>query len=342
MVAVCLIWLTLLLAACGKQDQPTRAAAAVNPTAPVAPSPRAPRQIHLTGTVQAVRALTITSPQISGQGIRLILTRLIPNGSKVAEGDVLAEFDRVQQEDLAREAGAKYEDLGHQTDQKIAENRSEAEKRRSELQKAEADLAKANLQLQKGPLLNEIDRLKNETRAADARARVASLRTSRQHREQTEAAALRILELQRDRQKVALERTQNNLAKLVLKAPIGGMVALENIWRAGSMGPPQEGDQLWPGQALVRIFDPSNMQVQTAVAEPDGAALEPGVKAIVRLDAYPGLEFTARFESASPVAASAIGSPIKSFGARFVIEQTHPKLLPDLSAAVILQAREKP
>ena len=64
--------------------------------------------------------------------------------------------------------------------------------------------------------------------------------------------------------------------------------------------------------------------------------LKPGIKAIVQLDAYPDLKFTARLESASPVAASAIGSPIKTFKARFRLEQTDPHLLPDLSAAVII------
>ena len=39
-----------------------------------------------------------------------------------------------------------------------------------------------------------------------------------------------------------------------------------------SMGKPQEGDQLFTGQPLVRIFDPSQMVVDTVVGEPDGAA----------------------------------------------------------------------
>ena len=61
----------------------------------------------------------------------------------------------------------------------------------------------------------------------------------------------------------------------------------------------------------------------------------------VRLDAYPDLVFPARFVSASPVAASALGSPIKTFAARFRIEKSDPHLLPDLSAAVVIRAAEK-
>ncbi|MGH9661334.1 MAG: efflux RND transporter periplasmic adaptor subunit, partial [Bryobacteraceae bacterium] len=192
----------------------------------------------------------------------------------------------------------------------------------------------AQLQLKKGPLLAEIELLKNQARHESAVARVASLRKSHQFRDQAELAGVRIFELQHERQQVALDRAESNLKKLVVKAPLEGMVAHESIWRSGSMGPPQEGDQIWSGQPLVKIFDPTHMVVQCSVNEPDGVALVPGTRAKVFLDAYPELIFDAVLESASPVAASALGSPIKTFAARFRFEQVDPRLLPDLSVAV--------
>ena len=297
--------------------------------------------MRATGTIQAVRAYTVQVPQIaglpSGPGNRLTLVKLAPNGSKVQAGDILAEFDGTTQKDAAREARAKYEDLSHQVRQKAAQNSSDQEKRAADLQEAQAELARAQIQLRKGPILNEIDRLKNEERARSAQARVESLTKIDGHRKKAEAAALRILELQAERQKVALDRAQRNQEKLVLKATIAGMVALENTWRGGSMGNAQEGDQLWPGQALLKIFDPSDMLVQTMVGEPDGAVLQEGATAIVHLDAYPDAVFQARFQSASPVATAAMGSPIKNFTARFVLDRSDPRLLPDLSAAVVIQ-----
>ncbi len=308
-----------------------------DPGAP-APSTGVPlhRTVRATGTVQAVRFLVVQTPRLSSKTSRMTLVSLVPNGSTVQEGDLLAEFDRTEQLEAGREAEAKYDDLSHQVDQKRAENEAEQAKRKLEQREAESDLRKARIELRKGPLLSEIDRLTNETKAKAAEERVASLTKSDSYHVEAEAAALRVLELQRDRQHVALERAQNNLSKLLVRAPLSGMVAHEAIWRNGSMGPPQEGDQLYPGQALLRIFDPTEMEVQTRIAEPDGAALKPGCRAVVSLDAYPELEFTARLESASPVAASAIGSPIKTFMARFRLDQTDPHLLPDLSAAVVL------
>jgi multidrug resistance efflux pump len=295
--------------------------------------------VRITGTVQAVKFLSIQVPQISGQGGRITLTHLVANGAGVKSGDRLAEFDRTQQLDLARQAEAKFEDLAHQVDQKRAQNRADAEKRLADRHQAEADLAKAEIQIRKGPLLSEIDLLKNQAKFEAAQARVASLKLSNEFRDQAEAAALRILELQRDRQKVGLERSQRNLDRLVIKATLDGMVALENIWRNGAQGPAQEGDQLWSGQPLLRIFDPRQMEVRAYVNEPEGVLLKPGAVAKVRLDAYPDLVFDAQLDSASPVASSALDSPVKAFAARFTLRQTDPHLLPDLSAAIIVEAR---
>ena len=334
-IAVCfisVISISVILASCEHTPPVVKAAA---PNAPVSVSTS--KSIRATGLVRAVKVSSIQVPQIAGQGGRMTLVRLVPNGTQVKAGDILAEFDRTKQLDDALEAEAKYDDLGHQVRQKVASNRSEAEKRLSDLKQAEADQAKAEIQLKKGPILSEIDRAKNEAKAESARARVASLLKIHEHRTKVEGAALRIVELQQERQKVALERAKSNSEKLVVKAPLAGMVALENIWRGGSMGHAQEGDQLWNGQPMLKLFDPTEMEVHAQIGEPDGAALKLGTKARVRLDAYPEVEFEGRFESASPVASSALGSPIKNFAARFRLIGTDPRLLPDLSAAVVIE-----
>ena len=72
------------------------------------------------------------------------------------------------------------------------------------------------------------------------------------------------------------------------------------------------------------------------MGEPDTAALAPGSHGMVYLDAYPDIALPTHLEMASPVAASGWGSPIKTFNAVFRIDKTDPHLLPDLSAAVVI------
>lgn len=297
------------------------------------------REIRLTGTVEAIHSSKVIVPQTLGQGGQLTLTRLIPNGTHVTKGDLIAEFDPTQQIDNGLTAKAKYEDLGHQVEQKVAQNHADQERRISDLTQAKGDLGKAELDLQKAPILAEIAKLQNEIKADKARQHVESLLKSNASHDRSDAAALRILELQRDRQKVALDRAQTNIDRMEVRAPIAGMVAHQNVYRGNSQGHAQEGDQLYRGQALVSIFDPSAMLVRCSVGEPDGGALTPGTRAKVYFDAYPDLSLPAHFESASPMASSALGSPVKTFSAVFKLDKTDPRLMPDLSAAVVLEPR---
>lgn len=327
--------LALFLASCSHSGPPS--ALAASPSA-AGEAVRAKREVRLTGMTEAVHSSKILVPQIWGQGGAMTLTKLIPNGSEVKEGDTVALFDATQQADTVRDTQAKYDDLTHQVEQKAAQNRADAEKRMADLKQAEGDLAKSEMELQKGPTLAEIDRLKDEVKSDIARKHVDSLKKSGAFHDRADAASLRILELQRDRQKVALERAQSNVTKLTLRANLAGMVAHQNLFRNNSMGHAQEGDQLYRGQPLVSIFDPSEMLVRCAVGEPDGAALAPGTRATVYLDAYPELALPAHFEFSSPVASSAFGSPIKSFSAVFKLDKSDSHLMPDLSAAVVLES----
>lgn len=300
------------------------------------------RAVRATGIIRAVRSQTVLVPRIEGLGGNLTLATLAENGALVSPGDSLATFDRANEIRLLLEAQTKFDDLGHQIEQKRALNNSNAEKRIADLQQAQADLKKAEIESRKGPVLSAIDQEKNQVKLEDARAHVASLERSNHFRETGEAAELRILELQRDRQQVAVTRQTRNSELLTVKAPIRGMVALENIWRNNSLGHAQEGDQLWPGSPLLKLFDPTAMAVEVAVGEPDGAVLMPGARATVHLDAFPELTVTAHFESASPVATSPLGTSMKTFSALFVIDQTDPRLSPDLSAAVDIEVLAVP
>ncbi len=330
LVAICLI-----AGACTK----TRAASdpvAMKPQVAEFSTPQATpqaRALRTLGTIAAERALSVQVPRISGQGGGLTLLTLAANGSVVKTGEVLAEFDGTAQMKTERDAQAKFDDLSHQVEQKIAEAHSNAAKRASDFAQAMADLEKARLEIRKGPVLSDLEQLKNTEKLHDAEAHVKSLLVSNKLHDDAERAEIEVLVLQRDRQRVTLARLKNDFEKLTIHSPINGMVALDNIWKNNSMGHAKEGDQLYPGNPLLRVFDPSTMVLQLSVNEADGAALRPGSKAMVHLDAYPALTFTAHFDSASPVAASALGSPLKTFAARYMLDSKDPHLLPDLTAA---------
>src|SRR5215831_6355990 len=90
-----------LTAACDRPIVPrTQAAGRVPESRPAQEAPSR-RQIRATGTVRAIRSYSLQTPQITGQGGRLTLTDMAPNGAIVKAGDIVAEFDRTQQLDNA-------------------------------------------------------------------------------------------------------------------------------------------------------------------------------------------------------------------------------------------------
>lgn len=121
---------------------------------PLAAGDSSSHSVRATGVVRAVHSVMVQVPRIEGQGGNLTLAALIENGKVVTVGEPLASFDRTGELQRLREAQAKYDDLKHQVDQKLAEHNSNAEKRASDLQSAEADLKKAEIEIRKGPVLS--------------------------------------------------------------------------------------------------------------------------------------------------------------------------------------------
>ena len=110
LLAVIPIVSMLFSAGCDRAVVPQTHAATVIPGANDPTEVPSHRQVRATGTVQAIHSYTVQTPQIAGQGGRLTLTALAPNGANVAAGDILAEFDRTQQLDAAIQAKTKFDD----------------------------------------------------------------------------------------------------------------------------------------------------------------------------------------------------------------------------------------
>jgi len=330
-----------VLASCSEPGAVERAEPATETVAPERDGPRS-RTVRLTGALEAVRSTRVVVPALSGPTPTMTLTRLVANGARVEAGQVVAEFDPLEQADQARQSAASYESLSFQVRQKAADNATNAEKRRTELEQAEADLEKALLEVSKAPVLSDTEATKNEFLASKARAQVESLKRKQPDEERVDRASLRNLELQRDRQQAAYERAQANLEKLQVLAPIGGMVAHTTRYTGNQTVRPQEGDQMNRNTSIMSIFDPGQMLVRATVPEPDGALLQPGLEVMVLVDAYPDLALQGHLESASPVAAAPIlGGGVKGFRAVFRIDEADPRLMPDLSAAVVFEAYQQ-
>jgi multidrug efflux pump subunit AcrA (membrane-fusion protein) len=77
--------------------------------------------------------------------------------------------------------------------------------------------------------------------------------------------------------------------------------------------------------------------VRVQLNQVDLLKVHSGQRAQMRLDAYPGLTLSATLEEVSPLGhIGQFAEAVRSFTARFSVQGTDPRLLPDLSAALDL------
>lgn len=297
------------------------------------------RSLRLTGIIESVRYHNVAAPRIVGGtgagGNTLIITKLAASGAQVNEGDVLVEFDRQAQHKAAFDKRAEYLDLEEQIRKKRAEHEQVRAKDDAELAVAANAVETARLEMKKNEVLARILAEKNTLAMEEAEARLKQLQDTGELKRRAEQSEVRILEIQRDRARVAMEQAEQNATRMVVKTPLPGVVVLRMNWRGGQMVEIQEGEEARPGMPIMLVVDPSAMLVRVKVNQADVHLVKAGQPARVSLDAYPGLEFTGRVEQVAPVGStSRLTDKVRNFVAIVSIQGNHPKLMPDLSAAV--------
>jgi HlyD family secretion protein len=296
----------------------------------------ATQSLRLRGTTEAVQTRAILAPLLAGQQVgTLSITRLALAGNRVKRGDLLVEFDRQAQVRDFMDKQAEYGKLADQVLEEQAKENAARAKDETEMKQAEDNLSKAELEMQKVEILSRIDAEKAQEDLDEAKATLQQLRETFDLKRKAAQAAIRILEIQRDRARETMLHAQANSELMQIHSPIDGVVVLNTIWKEGKMGEVQEGDQVRPGVPFMQVVDPSQMEVRAPVNQQDFLSLQVGQAAKVRLDAYPQLVFPGKLEEMAPIGRSGdFSSRLRSFSVVFSISGSDIRLMPDLSAAV--------
>ena len=297
----------------------------------------APGQIlRLKGTTEAVQSRAILAPLLSGQSVTtLTVIHLTAAGTRVKQGDLLVEFDRqAQMRDFA-DKQADYAKLVDQVAEEQAKENSARAKDETELKTAEDNLRKAEFEMQKAEIVSRIDAEKNQENLDEAKATYEQLKETFDLKRKAAQAAIRILEIQRDRTQQTMLHAQANADLMQVRSPLDGVVVLNTIPKQGTLGEVQEGDQIRPGVPFMQVVNPATMQVRVMANQQDFPSLQVGQTAKVRLDAYPDLVFDAKLDQLAPIGEGGdFSSKLRSFVVIVSITGNDPKLMPDLSAAV--------
>jgi HlyD family secretion protein/macrolide-specific efflux system membrane fusion protein len=294
--------------------------------------------LRLNGTTQASRSFIVLAPRLEGAQVgSMVVTKLVPAGTHVKSGDLLVEFDPQAQTKDYLDKKSTYDNLVSQVAQKQTDEDIARAKDDTAMKQAEDELKRAQLEVQRNEVVSRIDAERNQEAVDEGQATLKQLKETYQLKRAAATAAIRILEIQRDRAKEAMRYALANAAKMTVHSPMAGVVVYNTIWLGGRMGTVQQGDQVRPGIPFLQVVDPSKMEVRVELNQVDLLKVHPGQQAQMHLDAYPGMTLPAVLDELSPLGHTGqFTEMVRSFTARFLVQGNDPRLLPDLSAAMDL------
>ncbi|MEP7362999.1 MAG: HlyD family efflux transporter periplasmic adaptor subunit [Acidobacteriota bacterium] len=294
----------------------------------------------------------LVTPRLSGRrsrrssdsDFRLTLKYLVPPGSKVSAGDIVAEFDRqfmeLRLDDLAADVRTKQ--LALETVRaNLAVNRKAYDQR---ILAAEGDLGKARLDLRTIPVRSAIVAQGYRLNLEEAQARLEQIRVESHYFDISEAASLRQQELELLEEQLDLRRSQRNSERMQIRALISGVFVPQRIRRGGEYKDIQAGDDLPSGTVIGDIHDTSRLIVEASVNQADIHLIRPGLGAALHADAFKDLSLPAKVVRIGSLAhgGGARADYVRTIPVRLNVLGTDPRLMPNYTIAADVALAKMP
>lgn len=256
--------------------------------------------INANGELRATRSMTLTAPPVGGQ---LRLLTLKATSTPIKAGEVVMEFDPSDQEDKLAEQKALLLEAELEIEKLNADRAVQTAKDKVDRLTAEFDVRKAQLDVTGNELVGAIKARQNELTLEEARRRLAQLDEDIKSRATSNEASMAVLIEKRRKAQLAMDVAQQQIASMVVRAPIDGVVSV-NSNREGQFGFPgmmfpeyREGDNVSSGRAVAEVLDSGQMEFVARVPETERANLAAGQRAVLTLDGLGGTTLDARVTS---------------------------------------------
>ena len=279
-----------------------------------------------------------------GSEFGLQIQVLAKSGSMAKQGETVAEFDRQYMMQRLDDFKSTVTQAEADFRKQLAELQITRKSYEQQVLTARNAVEKAELDIKTISVRSAIDSERLRLALEESKANVKQLQEARKYLDIGEKAQIRSADLELQSTKLEYKRSEANADKMLVKAPIGGLVVMQNTFRGSEFGAIQQGDSVNPGMLFMQIVDPSSMIVNATVNQSDVQMMRIGQKARLRFDAFPGLELPGRLVVIGAIT-KAGGSRAqfkKDVLVRFRLERMDPRVIPDLSvsADVILEEEE--
>jgi len=276
--------------------------------------------VEATGSLRAVRSIPVTAPRVLDLWSFTIRT-LIPEGTNVEKGEVVAALDAQQLLRERIERDAQYRTTARELEKKEKELESLEMEWRAEMEEARVNLEKASLKVTRSDEL--VSRLDLEVARVDLEQMETEIDLTRRKVEAARRSAHAEIEFLRSKHGRVAQRLQSideAVTAMELKAPAAGPVLYARDYRNEKV---KVGEEVWRGWKVVEFPDLSEMEVLAEVDEVDARHVRPGQAVEVELEARPNVTYGGVVSQVSPLAKKRRrDQPYKIFEVVVALDQT--------------------
>jgi multidrug resistance efflux pump len=300
--------------------------------------------IQIRGDIRPAKSIVLNAPLQSGGDLQI--TKLVKNAATVTKGDILVEFDATALEQRLAERRSDLKSAEGEIGQLEAQQRINAEERKTQLTRAQYDVDRAKLDLGKRDLVSQIEYEEAKLALADAEQKQKETQAKVKSTETGAEADLVGKQRKRNKAQFDVERTEAAIESLRLRAPADGTVnILENPRTSSMFGGGgvefREGDRAWAGASILELPDLSSIHLEARLDESDRGRLKVAQQAVVKIEAVPGKDFTARVDLISVLARVDFSSgwpPVRNFDLGLVLDNPDARIRPGMTATARIAA----
>ncbi|MEO8027690.1 MAG: HlyD family efflux transporter periplasmic adaptor subunit [Bryobacteraceae bacterium] len=291
---------------------------------------------RIAGTSSARKFANVTAPTMRGRegSGQMNILFIAKSGTLVKKGDKLLEIDAQSMQDHVDDLADTIRQAASDVQRRQAEQMVEWEALQQTLRVSKANLEKANWDYKAQEVRSDVERELLKLSVDEASARYKQQLNDVASRKASQEAEIKILKITEERHTRHRNRHVIDVSRFKIFAPMDGLVVMQTTFRGGEFTQVQQGDNLNPGQSVMRVVDLRSMQVEASINQSQTSLLRIGQPVTVGLDAFPGVQLKGKLYS---IGALAVGGWRQQYFIRNVpvsisIEEYNPKVIPDLSA----------
>jgi HlyD family secretion protein len=306
-------------------------------------------KVSATGELRANHAMVLTAPPVGGGALQI--TRLLHTGVSVKRGDIVFEFDPAEQRYKLEQSRSELLQAEQEIVKAMADAAVQAAQDKVALLKARFEARRAELEVQKNELVSVIDAKKNDLALEQARRSLRKLQQDIESHSASGNATILLAQEKTNKAKLAMHQAQQNIEKMLVAAPMDGLVSIERnsgalggmMWQGMSMPDYRAGDQVQPGSAIAQVVDASQMELTAKIGEQERSNVKVHQSVEVQFDALPGQIFRGTVKAVGGMSTRQFweANTGGKFDITIQLSNEDPRLRPGLTAQIAVLGDKK-